>query len=579
MMALRSGQLAEVNWALNILTALTADEHAFHRLHLRSLPGLLDLLLKHLKIALKTFFGDDIQVEIKDKNEKSGVVGNDVKSGNYRREIFDELWLKNASKRKVKRVKDGCLYVVDKKEEFYMEDDKEWDVEVCVPDVVLNMEVLRDEEMLKNKFFLKDFSHLNSGDLKYKNIKTEAEDTKIGLKNDDSITFIEKNIKKEIIEEEKMMKAADMTQAEDMKSEGTKDEFDGACVEVGRLHGDLFCSMDDWNLEVARKCLQLMSILRNFSFIPSNEAPMCHHAPLLFILSNLIMLHSHHHWRTVESLRQDAFVILSNIAGHLDLMRFDDGVVIPLLQGLLHWCTSSSFLASDPDVPRNSAFFPPDFGEVQPSICDLALEAASKFCVVGYNIDLLINASPFPKITQFIKSLCGFINRAAEGDQQFENEMMMLTSSLPHFPIFNPVHHSTIALNADWMHKQVNREFSLVLVASILQADSSLVKMLAEDRNLISSLLTFIEVQCLRLNMSIITSGAISSDHQFSGQMLRKAVFILLHVAKNSSNLLSYKHRLLTLLHEKLPASYDDDHRWKQASVACTLKEVLTLCM
>ena len=48
-MALRSGQLVESTWALDVLSVLLYDDHTVVFLGLQHLPGLLDALLDHFR--------------------------------------------------------------------------------------------------------------------------------------------------------------------------------------------------------------------------------------------------------------------------------------------------------------------------------------------------------------------------------------------------------------------------------------------------------------------------------------------------------------------------------------------------
>ena len=613
MMALRSGQLSEAAWALNILTGLFADDQATSQVKLSCLPGLLDVLLKHLQSSLEALFQQDFSLPTgrctetgrkegekeKGKEEEDGF--DDVKEAVAKERGACESVRSLNDRKKWKRKKDNCLLQDDNTEEDFLWDKKCWDVNgrhSNTDHVVSHMEVADDEEVLRKRYFR----------------CREAQVTKRVEKETDV------DGKKGVDAEEERLGEWVRKEIESRLQEGgyIRDDLCGSdysksisCVEPERLQGEVFNMRDDRAVEVEGRCMQLVNIFRSLSFISSNQQHLCRHAGFLFMTGKLLML-AHEHkrdshpkneaddneplslvatrtfWRTLESIREDVLVIIANIAGRLNLSDHREQVVLPLLHGLLHWCTCPSTYASDPDVTRNASLNLLDPGAIQPSFNNLALEAASKLSVVDCNVDLLLCTPPFSRIALFINHLCGLINLGAEGDHLFEEEMMMLTSCMSHLPSSNPVHQSFLTSSADWMSKQVSREFALVLVGSLLQANNSLTSILTMDRNFVGSLFKFIEVQCLRLNLCILTSASTSSDDQFSPEMLRKAALILLHVAQTTREVASHKERLLSLLYEKLPPSCDDeilsscratDSGGGQRGVSWILNEVLLHCL
>jgi AT-rich interactive domain-containing protein 1 len=59
MMSLRSGLLAESCWALDVLNVLLFDDQSVAYFGLANLPGLLDLLLEHLRKSLADMFDEN----------------------------------------------------------------------------------------------------------------------------------------------------------------------------------------------------------------------------------------------------------------------------------------------------------------------------------------------------------------------------------------------------------------------------------------------------------------------------------------------------------------------------------------
>ncbi|KPM11370.1 DUF3518 domain containing protein [Sarcoptes scabiei] len=86
----------------------------------------------------------------------------------------------------------------------------------------------------------------------------------------------------------------------------------------------------------------------------------------------------------------NCFVTLSNLSAFLDLTGLSDKIILPLLDGLLHWAICSSAYACDPLPPDNLS-------------CRLqALEILSKLSIKKSNIDLLLATPPFERIETLI---------------------------------------------------------------------------------------------------------------------------------------------------------------------------------
>lgn len=63
-MSLKSGLLAEVTWALDVLNVLLYDDQSVSYFSLTYLPGLLDILLEHLRKALILLFGQSVGIDL-----------------------------------------------------------------------------------------------------------------------------------------------------------------------------------------------------------------------------------------------------------------------------------------------------------------------------------------------------------------------------------------------------------------------------------------------------------------------------------------------------------------------------------
>jgi len=79
-MCLKSGLLAETTWALDVLNVLLYDDFSITYFSLNYLPGLLDLILEHLRRSLVLIFGQsvgiDLSGDVKEDSEDSTKVRN-----------------------------------------------------------------------------------------------------------------------------------------------------------------------------------------------------------------------------------------------------------------------------------------------------------------------------------------------------------------------------------------------------------------------------------------------------------------------------------------------------------------------
>lgn len=239
------------------------------------------------------------------------------------------------------------------------------------------------------------------------------------------------------------------------------------------------CVMNDSQEMLSRRCVCVSTIIRNLSFVPGNDLIISKNPGVLVLLGRLLLLHHEHKpaknayhkyekevdantswkesctslkdkqewwWSTLNVLRDNTLVILSNISGHLDLSPFPEEVSLPILDGLLHWVVCPSSYAQDPLPSRSpSSVLSPQ---------RLCLETLCKLSVLSNNVDLMIATPPWSRI---------------------ENLLSLLTKSL--------------SSGQD----QIMREFALILLSNISQADSVAARTIAEQSCCISYLIAFIE--------------------------------------------------------------------------------------
>jgi len=69
-MSLKSGLLAETTWALDVLNILLYDDNTVTYFSLNYLPGLLEIILEHLRRSLVLIFGQNVGLDFTDFKEE-----------------------------------------------------------------------------------------------------------------------------------------------------------------------------------------------------------------------------------------------------------------------------------------------------------------------------------------------------------------------------------------------------------------------------------------------------------------------------------------------------------------------------
>ncbi|XP_062714547.1 trithorax group protein osa-like isoform X2 [Aedes albopictus] len=291
---------------------------------------------------------------------------------------------------------------------------------------------------------------------------------------------------------------------------------------------------------LARRCVAISNILRNLTFVPNNETEFSRSSRFLSILGKILLLHHEHPVRTKKTrnydreedadfsdscsslqgesewwwdflvqIRENMLVSMANIAGQLDLARFDEPISRPILDGLLHWSVCPSAHGQDPfpTLGVNSVLSPQR----------LALEALCKLCVTDSNVDLVIATPPYTRL----EKLCSVLTRH-------------------------------LCKNED----QVLREFSVNLLHYLAAADSAMARTIALQSPCVSYLVAFIE-QAEQTALGVANQHGINylrdnpDSMGTSLDMLRRAAGTLLHLAKHPDNrplFLQQEQRLLGLV-------------------------------
>lgn len=276
---------------------------------------------------------------------------------------------------------------------------------------------------------------------------------------------------------------------------------------------------------LARRCICLSNIFRNLTFVPGNETILAKSSKFLALLGKLLLLNHEHLLRTPKTrnydreedtdfsdscsslhgekewwwdylitIRENMLVAVANIAGHLELARYEEIITRPVLDGLLHWAVCPSAHGQDPfpSCGTNSALSPQR----------LALEALCKLCVTDANVDLVIATPPHSRL----EKLCAVLTRH-------------------------------LCRNED----QVLREFSVNLLHYLAAADSSMARAVALQSPCISYLVAFIE-QAEQTAIGVANQHGINYLREnpdsmgTSLDMLRRAAGTLLHLSRHPDN-------------------------------------------
>jgi len=210
-------------------------------------------------------------------------------------------------------------------------------------------------------------------------------------------------------------------------------------------------------------------------------------------------------WDCLNTLREDAFVILANISGQLDLSVFPEAISFPIIDGLLHWLVCPSSVAIDP-LPDSSKVY-------SQSPQRLVVETFAKMTISEANVDLILATPPLMRLDVVFSKLA----------------QMVCQKKHP-----------------------VVRQFALVLLSNLAQGNECCSRLIAQQKMVISHLL-----ECLEIAEQRVCTGQGSYDSyvkddpsSLSVAMLRRAattLYCISRVPSNRTAFLPYRNRILYL--------------------------------
>ena len=310
------------------------------------------------------------------------------------------------------------------------------------------------------------------------------------------------------------------------------------CQESFSPENSPFRLRTDYQESIVSRLIAVSNIFRSLSFVSGNDNDLANHPGLLLLMGKLL-LYRHEHPITdhsefrltqedsemcaqeashdsyselclegLKAVRENILVILANVAGQVDLSRYPEQIILPLLDGLLHWVVCQSSEARDPmpTAPIKYALSPKR----------LALETLAKLSITDNNVDLILATPPTTRLRLLFKELVKAIG---------------IKSSIP------------------------VREFAVVVLDNLAHGDNVL-PIIVEQKSCIGNVLLFLE-EAEKNTSSYVSAGGVVqpglSAEDVCGtsvNMLRRAADILLCLTKgiiDKAPFLPYVHRLLSL--------------------------------
>lgn len=290
---------------------------------------------------------------------------------------------------------------------------------------------------------------------------------------------------------------------------------------------------EDWQDELAKRCICISNIVRGLSFVPANDADMARHPGLVLLLGKLVLLHHEHPnrkrtlptyqreeerslacskdewwWDCLGALHENTLVTLANISGQLDLSVYPESICLPILDGLLHWMVCPSAEAQDPFCTASG------FSSLTPQ--RLVLECLCKLSIQDCNVDLLLATPPLSRQERLFATLVRHV-----GERK----------------------------------SQVCREMAVAVLANLAQGDHTAARAIARQKGSIGTLIGFLEdslamAQYQQSPHSLLHAGHPTHPEPPSINMMcraAKALMAIAQVEENQPEFVLYESRLLDI--------------------------------
>uniref|UniRef100_A0A3B3THJ8 AT-rich interactive domain 1B n=1 Tax=Poecilia latipinna TaxID=48699 RepID=A0A3B3THJ8_9TELE len=286
---------------------------------------------------------------------------------------------------------------------------------------------------------------------------------------------------------------------------------------------------ESWQDSLARRCICVSNIIRNLSFVPGNDAVLSRHPGLVLILGRLVLLHHSHPrrkrapptyqreeeagracsrdewwWDCLAALRENTLVTLANVSGQLDLSQYPENIVLPVLDGLLHWMVCPSAEAQDPFCGASGA------AALSPQ--RLVLECLCKLSVQDCNVDLLLATPPFSRQQQLFATLVRLV-----GERR----------------------------------SQVCREMAVAVLSNLARGEATAARAVALQKGSVGTLIGFLEdsLAVAQYQQNPHAAAAMAPEPPSINMMCRaaKALLAVASVEENRPEFVLYESRLLDI--------------------------------
>jgi AT-rich interactive domain-containing protein 1 len=212
--------------------------------------------------------------------------------------------------------------------------------------------------------------------------------------------------------------------------------------------------------QICSRCICVSSIIRNLSFISTNDLEIIKNPTLIHLFARLLSLkHDFHHSLSdkksssysecLPNIRENTLVTLANISPVLIFDQYDSVSINQLIDGLLHYSTK------EPITTQR-----------------LSIEILTKLSINDMNIDFILATPPFSRIISLFNILIDWLN---------VDERNNFTRS--------------------------QREFAIVLFNALIQCDINIVHRITHISYVTSLLINFFEDYEIKTNELILRDG------------------------------------------------------------------------
>uniref|UniRef100_A0A8B9LEY1 AT rich interactive domain 1B (SWI1-like) n=1 Tax=Astyanax mexicanus TaxID=7994 RepID=A0A8B9LEY1_ASTMX len=568
MMSLKSGLLAESTWALDTINILLYDDNTVSSFTLSQLPGFLERIVEYFRRCLIEIFGILKEYEVGTEGQKT-LLGPIQEPTAKKEESESELkeldteTIDQKGEKDMNASKEKCPSLEPTAKQASKYD--RLPIKVEEREAIDDMVEDRSEQLGLVGDFISGLLHWKAGggdstahiqthlERKYQERESQASPVKEfeweneqGLDSEDSSRVEEEPLKEAQGSTDKNLSAAVVNDvscfAPPTLPENEAKGFSLRNQEnsIPLLEDEPRCwdeaplsTAEDWQDELAKRCICISNIVRSLSFVPSNDADMARHPGLVLILGRLVMLHHEHPkrkrtsptyqreeerglacskdewwWDCLCALHENTLVTLANISGQLDLSIYPESICLPILDGLLHWMVCPSAEAQDPFCTAGG------FSSLTPQ--RLVLECLCKLSIQDCNVDLLLATPPLSRQDRL---------------------------------------YATLVRHVGERKSQVCREMAVAVLSNLAQGDSTAARSIALQKGSIGTVIGFLEdsiamAQYQQSPHSLLHAGHPTHPEPPSINMMcraAKALLAMAQVEENRPEFVLYESRLLDI--------------------------------